>query len=173
MLPPHLRLFGSTHPIHQPHTSSPPLPTTPSLSRTITTIRFTLDLEYGQGLKRKMDSVYAGVKAFGSSFSSNTTGGGKSGEGGGGGGRKDDEESMEREMRASFVVYANDLDISAEHLDWLMEELLQSDAIGPAFLGEEVERARREVRSSVGLSEKFRLLLKVRLLITSCRSSHP
>jgi hypothetical protein len=68
------RRFGSTHPIHYPHPSSPPLPTTPSLSRTITTIRSTGDLEYGQSLKRKMDSVYAGVKGIGSSFSSNTMG---------------------------------------------------------------------------------------------------
>jgi hypothetical protein len=172
MLPPHRGLFGSTHPIHYPHPSSPPLPTTPSLSRTITTVRSAVDLEYGQGLEGKMNSVYAGVKAIGSSFSSNTTGGGKSGEGSGSGGREDDEENTEREMRASFVVHANDLDISAEHLDWLMEELLQSDAIGQAFLGE-AERARREVSTLVSLSEKFRLLLKVRLLITSCRSLHP
>jgi hypothetical protein len=125
-----------------------------------------MDLEYGQGLKRKMDGVYAGVKAIGGSSSSfNNTEGGKSGEAAnnGGGGRKHDEESQEREMRASFVVYANDLDISAEHMDRLMEELLQSDAIGQAFLGEEVERAREVVRSLAGLSEKFRLILKVSL----------
>lgn len=144
----------------------------------VSTIREVMDLDYGQGLKRKMDGVYSGVRAIGggSKISSGGLVGGGDSLGGGGiggisganggiggvhSGGKDDEERGERELRATFVVYANDLDISAGHLDRLLDELLESDAIPQAFLTDEVEKARSAVRSLSSLSDKFRVILKV------------
>lgn len=44
-----------------------------------------------------------------------------------------------------------------------MDEILTSDVIGQAFLSEEVDRARQEIKSLSSLSDKCKSTLKVRL----------
>ena len=58
-------------------------------------------------------------------------------------------------------IYANDLDVSAEHMERLIQEISGSDAIGQAFLAEEVDAARASVRSLTSLSSKCKNILKV------------
>lgn len=68
-------------------------------------------------------------------------------------------------------IYANDLDVSASHMERLIKEITESDALGQAFLEEELPVARSKIRGLSSLTEKFRSTLKVRLF-PIC-SQHP
>ena len=59
-------------------------------------------------------------------------------------------------------IYANDLDVSAEHVERLVQEVLGSDAITQSFLDEEVDAAKDAIKSLESLAGKCRTILKVR-----------
>ncbi|KAL7411046.1 COG4 transport protein-domain-containing protein [Mrakia frigida] len=123
----------------------------PTLEHMAANIAEIMERDYIGGIKRKMDGVYAGVRSAGAQ---NAVGGGA------GGGKGAEAERLEREMRGSFVIYANDLDVSAEHVERLVQEVLGSDAVTQSFLDEEVDAARDAIKSLESLAGKCRTILK-------------
>ncbi|CED83209.1 Golgi transport complex COD1 protein [Phaffia rhodozyma] len=129
-----------------------------TLERMTARVAEVIEIDYLGGVKRKMDGVYAGVRSAG------VTGATQGGTTGGGGPKAGSEaERLEREMRGTFVVYANDLDVSADHTERLLHEILESDAIPQAFLTEEVEKAIAAFAPLNALADKFRVTLKASL----------
>lgn len=146
-----------------------------TLERMIVTVEEIVEEGFLGGIKRKMDGVYAGVRSAG--LADAKIGAGKGTEG----------ERLEKEMRGTFLVrilslsqqgdvigltslrypplqiYANDLDVSAGHMERLIKEITESDALSQAFLEEELPVARSKIRGLSSLTEKFRSTLKVRL----------
>ncbi|KAI0075820.1 COG4-domain-containing protein [Panus rudis PR-1116 ss-1] len=97
-----------------------------------------MDKDYAGVIKKKLDDVYR-------------TGGNP-----GAGSR----EKMEREMRQSFIILLNDLEVSSSHMDRLIRDLCTSTMITQNFLESEVESVRESISSFNNLIPRFRSTLR-------------
>ncbi|KAK4058322.1 Golgi transport complex subunit 4 [Microbotryomycetes sp. JL221] len=84
--------------------------------------------------------------------------------GGVGRAREEEKDRREKEARAQFIVYLNNLDTAAEYAVRLVEEVLAGETLQDAFFLEpELERAKIAVLQLRGTEDKFRSVLKVGL----------
>ncbi|KAK4703766.1 conserved oligomeric Golgi complex subunit 4, partial [Phenoliferia sp. Uapishka_3] len=81
--------------------------------------------------------------------------------GGVGRAREEEKDRREKEAKAVYIVYLNNLDTAAEYTVRLVEEILSGEALNEAFfLGAELERARIAIVGVRGVEDKFRGVLK-------------
>jgi len=71
-----------------------------------------------------------------------------------------EKERVERESRTNFIICLNDLDMSASHMERLIDDLLESPLIPQNFLVREIESAQSRISSLLSLVPKFRSILK-------------
>ncbi|TFY55596.1 hypothetical protein EVG20_g9262 [Dentipellis fragilis] len=94
-----------------------------------------MEREYAGNIKRRLDEVYR------------TTNVGRSDKG-------------ERENRVAFIILLNDLDVSAVHLERLINDLTTSPTISQNFLEDEQDAAKISISSLSTLIPKFRSILR-------------
>nr|XP_018267044.1 uncharacterized protein I303_01027 [Kwoniella dejecticola CBS 10117]OBR89202.1 hypothetical protein I303_01027 [Kwoniella dejecticola CBS 10117] len=101
-----------------------------------------IERDYTGVIRKKMDAVYAGS---GSSAQDR-------------GGEKD---KRERDQRAAFVVHLNDLDVSADYMDRLLDDVLAR--LPQVFLKPETHMVEEEVEHLRDISNRFRSTCKAGL----------
>ncbi|KAM0754435.1 COG4-domain-containing protein [Meredithblackwellia eburnea MCA 4105] len=113
-----------------------------SMSREIRNI---MDKDVADLWKIRMDQAFRDV--------GNITGVGRA--------REEEKERREKEAKATFIIYLNNLDTAAEYTVRLVEEILGGEALLQAFFVEdELERARIAIVGVRGVEDKFRGVLK-------------
>ncbi|GFZ43643.1 hypothetical protein JCM24511_01363 [Saitozyma sp. JCM 24511] len=110
------------------------LPTLRSMRQRISDV---VDRDYTQVIKRKMDAVYGGQ------------------------GVADRERDKSKEQRSAFIIYLNDLDVSADYIERLLDET--RNALPQVFLEPELPSVREELGTLGELSNRFRATCKTGL----------
>lgn len=113
---------------------------TMAVEKTSEFLQSVMDKDYAGIIKKKLDDVYRT--------------GGVSGTGGVRG------EKAERELRQSFIILLNDLDVSSTHMERLIRDFLGSQTISQNFLEFEVPTVRESLSSFTSLVPKFRSTLR-------------
>ncbi|KAK4683669.1 conserved oligomeric Golgi complex subunit 4, partial [Tremellales sp. Uapishka_1] len=94
-----------------------------------------MERDYTGVIKKKMEAVYAGNASAGSA-------------------ERGEKDRRDREIRSSFLIYLNDLDVSADYMDRLMSEI--QGALPSVFLENEVEEVHEELGQLGELANRFR-----------------
>ncbi|KAG8912577.1 hypothetical protein FRC02_005936 [Tulasnella sp. 418] len=110
-----------------------------------TVVKPIVERDFAGVVRRKMEEIYA----------TGAAGQGRSGVTGAAG-----REKQERENRNAFIIYLNDLDISASHMDTLIKSTLSSPIIQQSFADDEVQPAQAEFSSLSSLILRFKSILK-------------
>ncbi|KIK63178.1 hypothetical protein GYMLUDRAFT_95807 [Collybiopsis luxurians FD-317 M1] len=111
-----------------------------AVDRMIEQLRQILDKDYAGALKKKMDDVYRSAGTPGQTVRG---------------------EKADRENRLSFAVILNDLDLSSSHLERLIREISNIEAIARYFLISEQSAVKDHIASLSSLVTKFRSLSRV------------
>ncbi|KAK7693068.1 hypothetical protein QCA50_002633 [Cerrena zonata] len=96
-----------------------------------------MDRDYASVIKKKLDEVYRG----GSTVSNSAI-------------------VREREMRQSFIILLNDLEVSSSHMERLIKELSGSTMITQNFLEQEEEAVKKSISGFNNLIPRFRSTLR-------------
>ncbi|KAJ9104524.1 hypothetical protein QFC21_002020 [Naganishia friedmannii] len=118
-----------------------------SMREKISTI---IERDYLGVLQKKMDAVYSGAASVGMGFGAGV---GSSLAGLTGQGKESERERRERDLRTSYSVLLNDLDVSAQYTDRLIDDLIGSESASQTFLEielTEVEEQLRDLGDSAG-----------------------
>ncbi|KAI5479668.1 hypothetical protein MNV49_003178 [Pseudohyphozyma bogoriensis] len=108
-------------------------------------VRAIVERDVAEVWRGKMDGAFKDVGAV--------TGGGRA--------REEEKDRREKEAKAVFIIYLNNLDTAAEYTVRLMDEMLSGDALNQTFFVEsELERARIALVGVKGVEDKFRSVLK-------------
>ncbi|KAF9792460.1 COG4-domain-containing protein [Thelephora terrestris] len=113
---------------------------TMAVEKTSEFLQSIMDKDYAGVIKKKLDDVYRT--------------GGVSGTGGVRG------EKVERELRQSFIILLNDLDVSSIHMERLIRDFLGSQTIPQNFLEFEAPTVHERLSSFTSLVPKFRSTLR-------------
>ncbi|GHJ84675.1 hypothetical protein NliqN6_1077 [Naganishia liquefaciens] len=115
-----------------------------------------IERDYLGVLQKKMDAVYSGAGVglgFGTGVSSSLAGlTGQSKEG--------ERERRERDLRTSYGVLLNDLDISAQYMDRLIDDLIGSESASQTFLETELSEVEEQMRDLGDLAGRMRVAAK-------------
>ncbi|KAI5124011.1 hypothetical protein M0805_003843 [Coniferiporia weirii] len=98
-----------------------------------------MENEFMRGITHKLDSVYRNA--------GNIINAGRG-------------EKSEKEIRLSFIVLLNDLDISSSHVERLIRDFLSSRILAQSFFQQELDIIQSLLSSLLGLAPKFRFALK-------------
>lgn len=114
--------------------------------RLASSIRDIMDKDFGDILRKRMDSVWAGISSSSSSaLTAQTT-----------------KSKEEEKARMGFIVYANDLDTASDYIVRVVDELLESDALSQSyFIESELEMAKASLEGVKALQGTYRTALKV------------
>ncbi|WVF70902.1 hypothetical protein IAT40_005697 [Kwoniella sp. CBS 6097] len=105
-----------------------------------------IERDYTGVIRKKMDAVYAGQPA---STSSNTQD------------RGTEKDRREKDQRSAFIIHLNDLDISADYMERLLDEIMAS--LPQVFLETELDTVRDEIETFREISNRFRTACKTGL----------
>ncbi|WWD17778.1 hypothetical protein CI109_102219 [Kwoniella shandongensis] len=98
-----------------------------------------IERDYTGVIKKKMDSVYAGYTTSGQD-------------------RGADKDKREKDQREAFIIHLNDLDVSADYMERLLDEIFGS--LPQVFLESEIKLVRDELESLREISNRFRSACK-------------
>ncbi|KAI5454395.1 Golgi transport complex subunit 4, variant 2 [Naganishia albida] len=121
-----------------------------SMRERISTI---IERDYLGVLQKKMDAVYSGsgvVSGFGAGALAGLTNQG----------RELERERRERDLRTSFAVLLNDLDVSAQYMDRLIDDLIGSESANQTFLETELLEVEEQMRDLGDLAGRMRTAAK-------------
>ncbi|KAJ9115202.1 hypothetical protein QFC20_001069 [Naganishia adeliensis] len=124
-----------------------------SMRERISTI---VERDYLGVLQKKMDAVYSG-SGVGSGFGAGV---GSSLAGLTNQGREVERERRERDLRTSFSVLLNDLDVSAQYMDRLIDDLIGSESASQTFLETELPEVEEQMRDLGDLAGRMRAAAK-------------
>jgi hypothetical protein len=104
-------------------------------------VRTVMDRDFGDILRRRMDSVWSGITSTAQAARA----------------------KEEDKARQGFIVYANDLDTAADYIARLVDDVVESESLEQSyFLRGEYQQAREAIEGTKTLQDKFRATLKVR-----------
>ncbi|WVQ85236.1 hypothetical protein IAT38_007401 [Cryptococcus sp. DSM 104549] len=101
-----------------------------------------IERDYTSVIKKKMDAVYAGYA-------------------GGNQDRGAERERREKDQREAFIIHLNDLDVSADYMERLLDEISRS--LPQVFLDNELKTVHEELDSLREISNRFRSACKTGL----------
>nr|XP_019014836.1 uncharacterized protein I206_00923 [Kwoniella pini CBS 10737]OCF53617.1 hypothetical protein I206_00923 [Kwoniella pini CBS 10737] len=101
-----------------------------------------IERDYTGVIRKKMDAVYAGTGASSQD-------------------RGAEKERREKDQRSAFIVHLNDLDVSADYMDRLLDEILSR--LPQVFLKTEIYTVNEEIEHLRDISNRFRTTCKAGL----------
>ncbi|KAJ9115023.1 hypothetical protein QFC22_005351 [Naganishia vaughanmartiniae] len=125
-----------------------------SMREKISTI---IERDYLGVLQKKMDAVYSGAASVGMGFGAGV---GNSFAGLTGQGKESERERREKDLRTSYSVLLNDLDVSAQYTDRLVDDLIGSESASQTFLEIELNEVEEQLRDLGDLAGRMRAAAK-------------
>ncbi|OCF32799.1 hypothetical protein I316_05435 [Kwoniella heveanensis BCC8398] len=105
-----------------------------------------IERDYTGVIRKKMDAVYAGQPASTSTGTQD---------------RGTEKDRREKDQRSAFIIHLNDLDISADYMERLLDEIMAN--LPQVFLETELDTVRDEIETFREISNRFRTACKTGL----------